>query len=167
MTLNIINFPNPILSETMPVFDFDNPTIDPKELEKNLIDTMLANKGVGLSANQVGIKANVFVMGHSSDPASAQAFFNPVIISASKDHNDMVEGCLSFPGVFLKVKRPSRILARWQNSDGEWQESEFKGYDAKCFCHEYDHLNSINMSDRVSQLRWALAVKKSRKIGKY
>ena len=103
MTLKIINFPNPILSETMPVFDFDNPPIDPKELEKNLIDTMLANKGVGLSANQVGIKVNVFVMGHSSDPSSAQAFFNPVIISASKDSNDMVEGCLSFPGVFLKV----------------------------------------------------------------
>lgn len=164
--MKIINFPNKILLETMPTFDFSNPITDAVELEKDMINIMLANKGVGLSANQVGIKASVFVMGHSSDPSSARAFFNPMIVNASSDFNDMIEGCLSFPGVFVKVKRPSKILAKWQDNKGTWQEAEFTGYDAKCFCHEYDHLNAINMSDRVSQLRWALAVKKSRKIGK-
>ena len=166
MTLKILHFPNPILSETMPLFNFDNPIIDPKKLESDLIETMLANNGVGLSANQVGIRANVFVMGHSGDPSSAQAFFNPIIAKAGGGMNDMIEGCLSFPGIFVKVKRPSKILAKWQNSSGEWKEADLDGYNAKCFCHEYDHLNAVSMSDRVSQLRWGLAIKKSRKIGK-
>lgn len=164
--MKIIKFPNEILLETMPIFDFTDTITDPIQLEKDMINIMLDNKAVGLSANQVGIRANVFVIGHIGDPSSAKAFFNPIIVSASSEFNDMLEGCLSFPGVFVKVKRPSKILAKWQDSKGMWQESEFSGYYAKCFCHEYDHLNAINMSDRVSQLRWALAIKKSRKIGK-
>lgn len=166
MTLKILKFPDPILGETMPQFDFNNPIMDPKELEKSLIETMLSNRGIGLAANQVGIKTSVFTIGHSENPETAQAFFNPVIVKTSKEFNDMVEGCLSFPGIYAKIKRPAVIHAKWQNSDGVWQEDELDGYNAKCFCHEYDHLHAIVMKDRVSQIRWALAVKKSHKIGK-
>jgi len=161
--LKIINFPDPILREKMPDFDFQNLTIDPIQLEKDMIKTMLDNHGLGLSANQVGIRARVFTMGYSGEPENAQAFFNPIVVKHVDEIEDREEGCLSFPGIFVKIKRPKKILARWQNSKGEFQESEFDGYNCKCFLHELDHLEGIVFRDRVSQIKWALAVKKNQK----
>ena len=147
----------------MPEFDFDNPIMDPVELEKNMIETMLILDGIGLAANQVGIETRVFVMGHRDNPEAAQAFFNPVVTANTEDIADMEEGCLSFPGIYVKVKRPTKIKARWQNSRGEFEEGEFDGYNCKCFLHEYDHLEGIVFQDRVSTLKWAMAVKKTNK----
>jgi peptide deformylase len=161
--MNLVKFPNSTLREKIDDFDFDNPSTDPVALEKSMIDKMLAHDGIGLAANQVGINARVFVMGWRGDPASAQAFFNPVVIATVDETEDLEEGCLSFPGIYVNIKRPKKILARWQNSKGEWQESEFDGYNCKCFLHELDHLEGIVFKDRVSTLKWALAVKKSKK----
>jgi peptide deformylase len=161
--MNIVKFPNPILRQRMPEFDFDNPVMDPVELERNMIEAMLALDGIGLAANQVGIETRVFVMGHRDNPEAAQAFFNPVVTANTEDIADMEEGCLSFPGIYVKVKRPTKIKARWQNSRGEFEEGEFDGYNCKCFLHEYDHLEGIVFQDRVSTLKWAMAVKKTNK----
>ena len=161
--MNIIKFPNPILREQMPTFDFDNPLMDPKVLEKEMLEFMYARDGIGLAANQVGIKARVFVMGHKDNPESGMAFFNPIVVANTEKIEDMEEGCLSFPGVYVKIKRPSAITARWQNSSGEWEEGEFDGYNCKCFLHEFDHLEGITYQDRVSTLKWALAAKKANK----
>jgi peptide deformylase len=147
----------------MPEFDFNNPVMDPVELEKSMIETMLTLDGIGLAANQVGLNTRVFVMGHRDNPEAAQAFFNPVVTANTEDIADMEEGCLSFPGIYVKVKRPTKIKARWQNSQGEFEEGEFDGYNCKCFLHEYDHLEGIVFQDRVSTLKWAIAVKKTNK----
>lgn len=160
--MNIVKFPDQILRERIPEFDFENPSTDPKQLEKEMIETMFANDGMGLAANQVGIRARVFVMGHKNFPENAQAFFNPIVVANTDDINDLEEACLSFPGIYVNIKRPRAIKARWQNSLGEWEESEFSGYDCKCFLHELDHLEGIVFQDRVSTLKWALAVKKSK-----
>ncbi len=162
MSLEIVKFPSPILRKRMPDFDFSNPIRDPVELEKTMIETMFKNGGIGLSANQVGIETRVFTMGHPMHPDTAQAFFNPIIVANTGETKDLEEGCLSFPGIYVNIKRPTAIKARWQNSSGEWVEGEFEGYDCKCFLHEYDHLEGIVFSDRVSQLKWALAIKKLR-----
>jgi peptide deformylase len=161
--MNLVLFPDQILRERIPDFDFSNPTHDPVQLEKDMIEMMLARDGIGLAANQVGIRARVFTMGWKEDPAGAQAFFNPIVVANTDAIEDMEEGCLSFPGVYVNIKRPKAIKARWQNSKGEWQESEFDGYNCKCFLHELDHLEGIVFQDRVSTLKWALAVKKSKK----
>ena len=161
--MNLVLFPDTILRERIPDFDFSNPTHDPVQLEKDMIEIMLARDGIGLAANQVGIRARVFTMGWKEDPAGAQAFFNPIVVANTDAIEDMEEGCLSFPGVYVNIKRPKAIKARWQNSKGEWQESEFDGYNCKCFLHELDHLEGIVFQDRVSTLKWALAVKKSKK----
>jgi peptide deformylase len=161
--LKILNFPTPALREKIPDFDFNNPQVNPVELEQLLIDTMFAHDGIGLAANQVGISARVFVMGHKDNPEAAQAFFNPIVLANVDEIDDLEEGCLSFPGIYVNIKRPKKILARWQNSQGEWQESEFDGYNCKCFLHELDHLEGIVFQDRVSVLKWALAVKKTKK----
>lgn len=161
--LEIKNYPDPILFERMPEFNFSNPIMDPKQLEKEMIETMFHYKGIGLSANQVGIRTRVFVMGSQLDPHLAQAFFNPLIVSSTDIIENILEGCLSFPKIFVKIKRPSAIKAKWQNSSGEWLEGEFQNYNCKCFLHELDHLEGITFKDRVSNLKWNLAVKKSNK----
>jgi peptide deformylase len=165
--LTIIKFPNDVLRKQIPDFDFDNPSTDPGQLEKDMLDTMFALDGIGLAANQVGVEARVFVMGHRDNPESAQAFFNPIVVANTEAVEDLEEGCLSFPGIFVNIKRPRAIKARWQNSKGEWQESEFDGYNCKCFLHELDHLEGIVFQDRVSTMKWALAVKKNQKKRKF
>jgi len=165
--MNIVKFPNSILRQRMPEFDFDNPVMDPVELEKDMIQVMLESDGIGLAANQVGIHARVFVMGYRGNPEAAQAFFNPVVTANTEDIADMEEGCLSFPGIYVNIKRPTKIKARWQNSRGEFEEGEFDGYNCKCFLHEYDHLEGIVFQDRVSTLKWAMAVKKTKQKRKH
>jgi peptide deformylase len=164
--MKIIKFPNPILRERMPDFNFENPIMDPKELEKQMLEFMYTHDGIGLAANQVGIHTRVFVIGHKDNPSAGTAFFNPSIIANTEKLDDLEEGCLSFPGIYVKIKRPTAIKARWQNSSGEWEEGEFDGYNCKCFLHEFDHLEGITYQDRVSPLKWGLAAKKA-KQGKY
>jgi peptide deformylase len=161
--LKIVKFPNEILRQQVEDFDFENCILDPEKLEAELIETMFAYDGIGLAAPQVGITVRVFVMGHRDNPEMAQAFFNPIVVKTVDEVEDLEEGCLSFPGVYVNIKRPKKILARWQNSLGEWQESEFDGYNCKCFLHELDHLEGVVFQDRVSTLKWAMAVKKSKK----
>jgi len=165
--MNIVKYPNPILDEKMPDFDFDNPTVDPVQLEKDMIEIMMSSGGIGLAANQVGVKARMFVMGHPKFKEHAQAFFNPVIVRVTDDVAEDEEGCLSFPNVYVKIKRPRGVLVRFQNSKGETQEAEFFGLESRCFLHEFDHLEGITYKDRLSTLKWALAIKKSVKQRKY
>jgi len=160
--MNIVTFPNNILRQRIEDFDFENPSMDPIQLEKDMIEAMLEHDGIGLAAPQVGISARVFVMGHKASPELSQAFFNPVVVKWTEETEDLEEGCLSFPGIFVNIKRPKKIVARWQTSKGEWQEAEFDGYNCKCFLHELDHLEGIVFQDRVSSLKWAMAIKKSK-----
>lgn len=160
--LKIVNYPDPILLERMPDFDFENPVMDPKELEREMIATMFANNGIGLAANQVGIKTRVFTMGSKDNFLNAKAFFNPKIVANTDTIEDLEEGCLSFPGVFVNIKRPTAIKVEYQNSKGETETAEFTGYDCKVFLHEFDHLEGITFQNRVSTLKWAMAIKKSK-----
>lgn len=161
--MNIVKYPDPILTERIEEFDFVNPSVDPVQLEVDMLEFMYANDGIGLSANQIGERVRVFVMGNKNYPEQGQAFFNPEVIANTDDVKDLEEGCLSFPGLYVKVKRPTAIKARWQNSKGETQEGTFEGYACKCFLHELDHLEGITYKDRVSVLKWALANKKLKK----
>jgi peptide deformylase len=160
--MKIVKFPDPILRERMPDFDFDNPIMDPKEMERDMIAAMFANNAMGLAANQVGIRARVFVMGDKRNFLMAKAYFNPKIVANTDTIEDLEEGCLSFPGIFVNIKRPTAIKVEYQTSDGATETAEFEGYDCKAFLHEFDHLEGITFQDRVSALKWALAVKKSK-----
>jgi peptide deformylase len=159
--MQIIKFPDPILRERMPEVDFSNNTLDLESIEKEMTEIMLSNNGMGLSANQVGLRLRMFIMGSSVE--DTQAFYNPEVIANTDTLYDDEEGCLSFPGIYVNIKRPRKIKARWQNRKGQYQEGEFSGYACKCFLHEFDHLEGIVFQDRVSQVKWMLAVKKSKK----
>ena len=74
-----------------------------------------------------------------------------------------VEGCLSFPNVFVKVTRPKEILVKYFDENLKEISSKVIGYTAKCFLHEWDHLQGITFKDRVSKLKWDMAKKKAKK----
>jgi peptide deformylase len=139
---------------------------DPELLERSMIDFMISNKGIGLAANQIGITKRVFVMGSYTIPDFPEPFalFNPKILETSKEIIPDKEGCLSYPGLFLSIKRPSWIIAEYQDSKGNIKEIRVDGYLSKCFQHELDHLEGICFVDKVSSLKLNLAMKKLRKI---
>jgi len=141
---------------------------DAEDLEKQMIEFMLDNGGIGLAANQIGISKRVFVMGHESDPAFPKPFalFNPEILESSSDEVTDQEGCLSFPGVWLTIKRPAQVKVRYFDSAGNEHITTFEGYASKCFQHELDHLDGICFVDKVSRLKLQLALRKKRKSTK-
>jgi peptide deformylase len=141
---------------------------DSHVVESSMIEFMVNNRGIGLAANQLGSTKKVFVMGSHNIPGFPKPFavFNPIIIEASKETELSSEGCLSYPELFLMVKRPKTIVAEYQNSDGDTITSEMSGLIARCFQHEYDHLMGICFVDKVSSMRLQLAMKKLRKHNK-
>ncbi len=161
--LEIIKYPAEVLNKQMPAFDFENPIMDPIELKEKMLEAQFANKGVGLSACQVGIETAAFTMGSEQYKDKAQIFINPTVLDSSTDVVLDIEGCLSFPGVFVKIKRPSWIIAEFWDENGEKQVGRIEGYDARCYLHECDHLNGIVFKDRVSNLKWDMASKRARK----
>jgi peptide deformylase len=162
--LEIVKYPAEILDKQMPKFDFDNPIMDPKELKETLLEAQFAGNGVGLSACQIGIETAAFTMGSEQYKDKAQIFINPTVLDASTDMILDWEGCLSFPEVFVKINRPSWIVAEFFDETGEKQVGKIEGYDARCYLHESDHLNGIVYKDRVSKMKWDMANKRANKI---
>lgn len=138
---------------------------DPQKLEYDMIDFMVKNRGIGLAANQIGLTKRVFVMGSDNIPGFPRPFalFNPLIVQSSKETVIDQEGCLSYPGLYLHVKRPAWIIAAYHDSQGTVREVKIDGYLSKCFQHELDHLDGICFVDKVSRLKLNLAIKKLRK----
>jgi len=161
--MKLIEFPNEILKQKMPDFDFYSET-DPVKLEKEMIDIMHQSNGIGLSANQVGFRGRVFVMQPQIlDNKTPFALFNPILLEQSKEESLNEEGCLSFPNLFLEVKRSKKIKVQYVDKHQNTCIIELTDIDARCFLHELDHLNGICFTDKIGQLRLALALKKQRK----
>jgi len=162
--MNLIKYPNEILEREVKDVDLENLEFDPVELKKEMVEFMIANNGIGLSANQIGLDAKVFVMGDSVE--NSTMCINPTVLQYTSDTQDDIEGCLSFPNVFVKIKRPKEILAKYWNENLEECTVKIEGYSAKCYLHELDHLLGITFKDRVSKLKWDMAQKKARKLEK-
>ena len=152
---------DPILSEVMPEFDFSNPPVNPSLFASTLVESCKYYRGYGLSANQCGFRYRVFVMGTNDDYV---AFFNPEIINLSKEENHMIEGCLSFPLLGLRITRPSEIGVRYQDYTGEWKGATFSGISARCFQHELDHMNGIVYTSKTKPLALQFGLQKRNKI---
>ena len=124
---------------------------------------LVHSNGIGLAANQIGITKRFFAIGSESFDKIQKPviMWNPSIVRESEEKTLNVEGCLSFPGLFVKVLRPERVTVRWQNLKGETMMQHLDGYEAKCFQHELDHLDGITFDQRVSKMRWDMAKKKA------
>ena len=152
----IVKFPNPILMKPVQPFDFNNPFQDPIELSLELMNIMNDNNGVGLAANQIGKPYSVFVLrGHPENLVC----FNPKVVNVSDDLVEMEEACLSFPGVNIKVKRPSQVRIRFQTPSGLTDTKTFDGITARVVQHEMDHLNGTLFINRVNRYHRDKAMK--------
>lgn len=164
--LKLVKHPNEILNETMPDFDFENPVMDPRTLEEEMVKLMAESGGMGLSANQVGVRARMFVIETKNLQGVHTPFavFNPKVIATDPDEESGDEGCLSFPNLYFKVKRSPHVVAEFLDRDANKCIIRFDGIDARCFLHELDHLNGICFTDRISKLKLEMALKKQRKL---
>ena len=155
---------NPLLSIPLSGCSKD---LDRQELKDNLIETMEDYVGVGLSANQCGVMERVFVMYSDIKKKEIIACFNPKIVSTSDDLILMDEGCLSFPGIWLKVKRPDGIEATYEDEHGKLQEIALFGLECRIFQHEMDHMDGTDFTKNVSRLRLSRAKKRLHKTTKF
>jgi len=143
-------------------FDFKDSSVDPWELAEEMIKFMREYKGYGLAANQIGLPYKMFVT--EGDPAFA--VFNPRITYRSPNDIRLDEGCLSFPNLILNIKRPASIRVRFQDPNGDFVVKQFAGMSARIFQHEFDHLEGVDYTTRVSKLKYKMAVKKTQKQAK-
>lgn len=162
MVRDIVQQFDPLLKEEMPRFDFNNPIMNPVELYNDLGETMIENDGMGLSANQIGIRTQAFVI----RAEEVIGVFNPKIVHYSEEMVYLEEGCLSYPNLFVKIKRPRFIRVRFTHPDGVTETRKFDGITARVFQHEYDHLNGTLFTKRANGIHLAQARKIVKKLSK-
>ena len=158
--MKLLFYPDEWLTKEVKPFNFEEH--DAKVIENQMITLMNVSRGVGLAANQVGLDAQMFVM--TNKYGEKFSIINPTVIAASKEVVDGEEGCLSFPGLFLKVKRAQSIAVEFYDPKGDKQNMEFTDWDSRVFQHEFDHLYGVNFINRVSKLRLDMAKKKQQKV---
>ena len=142
--------------------------MDPYELSEGLQKIRKDGGGVGLAAPQVGLNTQVLVIGMGDFKTEGvdtynQVFFNPTILSYEEGNIYMLEGCLSYPGLVVKVKRPENMTMEWYTEEGSRCEERFTGMTSRILQHEVDHLNGITFLKRAVRLHLQKA-QKDRKI---
>ena len=139
---------------------------DRKELSESMFDTMKKYGGIGLSANQVGLPFNMFVIGDHPEVEKnlKMTCFNPIIISSSVEEETMKEGCLTFPFVFLSITRPRKVVVKYEDENGDLKEGSLDGMISRVFQHEYDHMLGKTFVDGVSKMKLDMAYKKAEKM---
>jgi len=155
--LNLVEPSDEVMNRAPQPFNFEADGDSAQNISNVLFERMKQLGGVGLSANQVGLDMRVFVMGLGETKI---AVFNPIIISYSKTEELFNEGCLSYPGIMLAIKRPTKITATYQDETGKFIEQDFNGLTARIFQHEYDHMNGTDYTHRASKFKLDFAKKK-------
>lgn len=152
---------DPILKQVMEPYKFEdyNATWD---LAEHLVKVMREKKGLGLSANQLGLPYRVFAM--EGDPA--MVCFNPRVVDVSSETITLEEGCLSFPNLYLRVKRPRTIRVRFTDPSNETHTQKLDGISARVFLHEMDHLDGIDYRKRANRYHLEKAQKQKHKLDK-
>ncbi|MBN2661881.1 MAG: peptide deformylase [Tannerellaceae bacterium] len=139
-----------------------------------LFSILEKEEGIGLAAPQIGLSKRIFIIDTTplkiDDPSVEiirKVFINPVIKEYSPEKTDFNEGCLSIPGIYETVERPERIKVSYQDINMELVEKELTGIEARIFQHEFDHLEGILFTDRLSPMRKMLINGKLKKLQKY
>lgn len=146
MILKLVDPGNPILYKEVEQFDFANPPTDPVQLANDLIETMAHHKGLGLAAPQCGLPYRAFAL-WSEQPL---VVFNPRIVDQTTETVQLDEGCLTFPHLFIKIKRPKVVKVRFEDAHGVTHTEKFIGMTARGFLHEMDHLDGVLFQKRAS-----------------
>jgi len=150
--LKIVKYPDSILKEKSKEVRHDDKSL--RSLIPHMVDAMKKNQGIGLAAPQIGISKKVIVV---TEGEEVHAFLNPKIIKQSKGKERDEEGCLSLPGLFVKVLRSKQVEVTAQTIDGKEVRVKARGLGARIFQHEIDHIEGKLIIHRISPLtRWKL-----------
>ena len=157
----IIIEPDPILrKKSQSLENVDN---DLRKLLDDMLETMYEAPGIGLAAVQIGILKRLIVIDISKkeDQKKNPLFLiNPVITYKSKNTSSYEEGCLSLPGHYAEIERPSECHLEFLDYNGKKKKLEAQGLLATCIQHEVDHLNGILFIDYLSKLKKDMIIKK-------
>jgi peptide deformylase len=177
MILPIIAYGDPNLKKPSLEIDSEYPGL--KELIDDMFETMYAAKGVGLAAPQIGKNIRLFIVdgapfaneeGEEIDPKAVgiesfkKVFINPIIEEEKGDLWPFQEGCLSIPKIREKVQRKEEVTISYLDEHWEVKEASFTGYAARIIQHEYDHLEGILFTDKLSPLKKKLLTKRLKQI---
>jgi peptide deformylase len=152
-----------MLQQRIPEYTGGFPAPAMVNLAKRLKMTMKLYSGLGLSANQCGVAERMFAIGTDQ---FQMVCINPKVIDESDDWIKDKEGCLSFPGLFLNVERPSWIQIEYTTEFGEVKQARLDGLSARCYLHELDHLNGIRYTDYIKPLALKMARQRAQKLVK-
>ena len=123
--------------------------LDRHHLSRVLIDNMIHHNGIGISANQIGIWERAFAMVRDIENNEVMVCFNPRIVKSYSEEVEMEEGCLSYPELFLKIKRPDKIVVKYEDEDKKTHKIKLQGLASRVFQHEYDHMEGIDFTQRT------------------
>ena len=123
--------------------------LDRHHLSRVLIDNMIHHNGIGISANQIGIWERAFAMVRDLENNEVMVCFNPRIVKSYSEEVEMEEGCLSYPELFLKIKRPDKIIVKYEDEDKKTHKLKLQGLASRVFQHEYDHMEGIDFTQRT------------------
>ncbi len=156
----ILTEPDPILRQiSKPV---EKVGIEEQKLMDDMLETMYAANGIGLAAIQIGIPKQIIVMDLSKQEEKKEPryFVNPIINNKSKELSTYEEGCLSVPGQFAEIERPSECEVEYLDYNGKKQLLHATGLLATCIQHEIDHCNGKLFIDYLSKLKKSIIIKK-------
>lgn len=151
-----------VLTTPTQKFDFSNPPFEPIQFAKDLVKFMYDSNGIGLAANQVGVPYAIFSMRGTPENFVC---FNPRIVDTSSETVTLDEGCLTFPGFYVKIERPRHIKVRFNTPNGDIMTKKFTGMTARIFQHEMEHMQGKKFTQDISSLKIEMAIKKARKLG--
>lgn len=157
----LVSLTDPILRQRIEKFNFNSPKYDPTELAHTLAQTMIANKGIALSAPQIGIPCRAFVLLDSP----IMCCFNPMVVDESTETLYTEEGSLLAPNFLIKVKRPVTIKIRYTQANGNVITSRLTGISSRLYQQQLDQLDGQLFTANCTRLAIELAIRKANKLG--
>lgn len=171
MILPIYIYGNKILEQPGQVVDKEYPNLN--ELIENMFETMTAASGIGLAAHQIGLPLRLFIVdirhyaqGDAALTDFKKVFINSEVIETEGEPSLFEEGCLSIPGIHVKIPRPPKIKLKYQDENFVEHEEWFDGLPARCILHEHDHTEGIMFTKKLSPIRMRLLASKLKTIAK-
>lgn len=153
---------DPILRSQLSKFDFENDQNDPIDIAHTLAQAVIKYEGLGISANQLGLPHRAFAI----KAEKIIVCFNPFLLDVSSENIYLEEGCLSFPNLYVKIKRPRTIKVRYTEPNGNVVTCKFDGMTARVFLHELDHLDGIVHLTRAHPIHVQQAKTRAKKINR-
>ncbi|MFZ0281675.1 MAG: peptide deformylase [Bacteroidales bacterium] len=171
MVYPIVIYGHPILRKVAEDIDRDYPEV--KQFISDLFETMYKSEGMGLAAPQIGRSIRIFIIDGKplgeDEPDLAdfkKVFINAHIVKKYGELKPMTEGCLSIPNLREEVSRESNVHLTYYDENWEFHDEIFEGYKARIVQHEYDHIEGILFTDKLSPLRRRLLKGKLAAISK-